>query len=116
MTKLDNRNKELLRDPVKRRAWIKYQVQMRGQSLAKVASDAGVSRACLYSAFNKTYPRMERVLADFLELEPSQLFPERYDKDGLPIYRMGRPKKSVSNLVNDNTRCGYRNVHSDQVA
>lgn len=84
--------------------------------MSQLATEAGVTRACFYSVFNKTYPRMEKVLADFLDLQPGQLFPERYDKDGLPIYRMGRPKKSISNVAHDNTRRGYRNVHSERVA
>lgn len=115
MMSLDNKTKAILRDPVKRRIWVKYQCQLRHVTMSEIATEAGVTRACFYSVFNKTYPRMEKVLADFLGLEPAQLFPERYDKDGLPIYRMGRPKKSISNGVHDNTRSGYSNVHSGQV-
>ncbi len=110
MNELDNRTKTLLQDPTKRRAWIKYQIQMQGLSMAQVAASAGVSRSCLYSVFDKTYPRMEKVLADAVGLEPAELWPERYDADGLPIYRMGRPKKSVSKCAQNSTRNGFSNV------
>lgn len=81
--------------------------------MAQVAAEAGVSRACLYSAFMKTYPRMEKVFADSLGMTPKELWPERYDDDGLPIYRMGRPKKSTSKNTQNSTR---GNVHERRVA
>lgn len=116
MTKLDSTTKRLLRDPIKRRAWVKYQIQLTGRSMAQVAEEAGVNRQTLYSAFFKTYPRMEKVIADALGLPPAVVFPERYDADGLPIYRMGRPKKSVTKQAKNTTRQGGCNVHKRRVA
>lgn len=116
MSKLDSKTLELFRDPEKRRAWVKYQVHLQGRSLAQVASDAGVKRSTLYAVFIKTYPRMEKVVADAVGLPPAVLFPERYDSDGLPIYRMGRPKKSATKYTKDSTRKGGRNVHESRVA
>lgn len=111
MSKLDSKTLQLFRDPDKRRAWVKYQVHLQGRSLAQVASDAGVKRSTLYAVFIKTYPRMEKVVADAVGLPPSVLFPERYDADGLPIYRMGRPKKSTSNGAQNSTHYCAGNVH-----
>jgi Ner family transcriptional regulator len=112
MIKLDSTTKRLLQDPDKRRAWVKYQIHLTGRSMAQVADAAGVNRQTLYSAFFKTYPRMEKVIADALGLPPAVVFPDRYDADGLPIYRMGRPKKSTSKQAKDTTRTGGRNVQS----
>jgi len=114
--KIDNATKQLLTQPDKRRAWIIYQVSLLGRSLAQIADDAGVSRQCLYQVFNRTYPRMEKVVADALGLAPKELWPERYDADGLPIYRMGRPKKSASKQVKNTTRVKGRNVNARKVA
>lgn len=116
MSQLDNTTKQLLCDPVKRRAWVKYQFQLQGRSMAQVAAEAGVTRECLYSAFKKTYPRMEKVIADALGLEPAELWPERYDSDGLPIYRMGRPKKSVLTSRKDTTLRVTGNVDKKRAA
>jgi lambda repressor-like predicted transcriptional regulator len=92
MTKLDNHSKKLLRDPDARWAWIKYQLQLQGRSLAQVAHEAGVTRQCIYHAGQMTYPRMEKIIARALGMEPKDLFPERYDQaTGLPFYRKGRP-------------------------
>ena len=80
--------------------------------MAAVARDATppVNRQTLYQAFFKPYPRMEKLLADSVGLTPPQLFPERYTDDGLPVRRMGRPKKSTSKKAKDNTAPGRRNV------
>ncbi len=112
MNKLDKTTRQLLRDPRKRRAWVKYQFQLRGISMAEVAASAKppVSRQCIYDAFNKTYPRMEKLIADALGLRPADIWPDRYDADGLPIYRIGRPKKSISSSRKDNSRSAQRNV------
>ena len=113
MSKLDSKTKQLLKDPVKRRAWVKYQTHLLGMSMAQVADNAGVNRQTLYSAFFKTYPRMEKVIADALGLEPAELWPERYDADGLPIYRMGRPvKKSITKKADNTSSKRQRNVQS----
>lgn len=110
MNKLDNSIERLIRDPAKRRAWVKFQVQLQGRSMAQVAADAGVNRSCLYSAFFKPYPRMERAIAESVGLTAQQLFPERYDADGLPARRMGRPRKSVTNTPKNTTPRAARNV------
>jgi len=92
-TQIDTATKKLLRDPLKRRAWVIYQLGINGRSLADVGRENGVHRKCLYHALVKPYPRMEMMIARSLELTPQALFPERYDADGLPNRRMGRPKK-----------------------
>ena len=103
MRQLDTKTTRLLRDPLKRRAWVKYQVQVQGRSLAQVAAQAGVRRTTLYQTFLRPYPRMEKIIADAVDMTPQQLFPERYDADGLPNRVKGRPKKSTSKRVKRNT-------------
>ncbi len=113
--KIDNATRQLLKDPKKRHAWVIYQLTLQGRSLAQVADGAGVSRQCLYQVFRRTYPRMERVVADAIGLSPAELWPERYDADGLPIRRMGRPKK-VSYHDNDKRSPRRRNVKDSRAA
>jgi Ner family transcriptional regulator len=113
MMKIDNETKQLLKNPKKRHAWVIYQVTLQGRSLAQIADNAGVSRQCLYQVFRRTYPRMEKVVAEALGMAPADLWPERYDADGLPLYRMGRPvgggKKSIDK---DTRKRASRNVHN----
>lgn len=115
---IDNQTRKLLADPAKRRAWVRYQLTLKGLSMADIARDAGVTRECLYQVFCKTYPRMEKVVADAVGLPPAVLWPERYDAEGLPLYRKGRPKKSVTNLYKgkDTPPAPRRNVSAKAVA
>jgi Ner family transcriptional regulator len=128
MTRLDSSLKRLFRDPIKRRAWIKYQIHMTGLSMAQVAAAAGVKRATLYSGFMKPYPRMEKILAEACGLTPQQLFAERYDADGLPMRPRPRPttqrrrakkesrKSDTSKEVERNTPQGVRNLNQNEAA
>jgi len=75
---------ELLRDPQKRRAWIIYQLSLQGKTLASVGRDLRVTRGAVYAVFKAPYPKMEKALATELGVEPSFLFPERYDEFGKP--------------------------------
>lgn len=95
MSQTDSKTKRIFTDPIKRRAWVKYQIHLQGRSMAEIAADAGVDRRSLYTAFCRPYPRMEKVIADTVGLSPQVLFPDRYDADGLPNRPRGRPKDAV---------------------
>ncbi len=78
-------------DPAVRRAWIKFQLEVRGYSLARLAREHGVSRQQPQSALHKPYPKWERIIAEVLGLEPGALWPERYGPGARR--RPGRPRK-----------------------
>jgi Ner family transcriptional regulator len=84
MIELDTTTKKLLANPTKRRAWVIYQLNIKGRTLAGVASDINVERQTLYHAFKRPYPRMEAAIAESVGLTAQVLFAERYGKDGLP--------------------------------
>lgn len=110
--KIDTSTKKLLADPAdnyaKRRAWVIYQLKLKGESLASVARKAGYNRHVPQLALRTTYPKVEVVIAKALGMEPKDLFPERYDQaTGLPYHRFGRPKKSNTK---DTTKRRARNV------
>ena len=65
-------------DPVQRNEWIKFQLRMRGSSLSKLARRLGVTRQAVRNALTAPYPRMERVIAAEIGLEPQYIWPERY--------------------------------------
>lgn len=113
MRQIDTRTQQLFKDPLKRRAWVKYQIQLQGRSMSEVAAGAGVDRRTLYQTFLRPYPRMEKVIADAVDLSPQVLFPERYDNDGLPCRPMGRPRKSTVKTIQNTTARTGRNVQDD---
>ncbi|WP_306801326.1 transcriptional regulator [Endozoicomonas sp. ONNA1] len=69
--------------PNDRREWIKYQLKIRGLSLAKLASKSGISRQCYSQAMYRSYPACEYNIALHLGVKPADLWPERYS-NGLP--------------------------------
>lgn len=92
----DSTTKRILANPKKRQAWVIYNLKLRGLSLAALARRAGVKKQCMQAAMSRPYPRMEKFIADALGLPPQQLFPERYDEDGLPNRSRGRRPHKIS--------------------
>jgi Ner family transcriptional regulator len=68
-------------DPMQRNEWIKFQLRIRGSSLSQLARDLGVTRQAVRNALSSRYPRMERVIAAEIGLDPEIIWPERYRKD-----------------------------------
>ena len=65
--------------------WVKFQLRMRGSSLAKVAQDLGVSRQSVNNVKRVRYPRVERAIARKLELAPQDIWPDRWHPHGAPL-------------------------------
>lgn len=88
---LDTATKKLLSDPAnnyaRRRAWVIYHLKLKGESLASLARKAGVNRRQTQKALARSYPRMEAVIADALDIEVQDLFPERYGSRPRPGIR-----------------------------
>jgi Ner family transcriptional regulator len=82
-----------------RRAWIKYQLELRGTTLGKLAASKGLSRTTVNKALAVPYPKMERVIALALGLTPQQLWPERYDETGERVTKRGRPRRTQDSQV-----------------
>ena len=94
------------------RAWVIYQLGLRGTNLAALAREQGVDRTCMYHAFVAPYPRMERIIARALGLEPQQLWPDRYGPDGRSNRKRGRPSSSGKSTISHNTRADRaRNIN-----
>ena len=68
-------------DPVQRNEWIKFQLRIRGSSMSQLARDLGVTRQAVRNALSSRYPRMERVIAAEIGLNPATIWPERYCND-----------------------------------
>ena len=116
MRRIDTATKKLFQDVSKRRAWVIYQLNLKGRSLASVGRDAGVNRGAVYQALRTPYPRMERAIAEAIGIPVQVLFPERYAPDGTRRIRMGRPKKSTRKHVQHSNCKGKRNVRKERAA
>lgn len=62
-----------------RREWVKYQLKIRGRSMASLARENEASRQVVALTLVRSNPRWEAVIAQALGMPPSQIWPERYD-------------------------------------
>lgn len=59
-------------------------IRKKGTTLAELGRHHGYeSPAALYNVFKMPYPKVERIIATFLELEPQQIWPSRYQKTSI---------------------------------
>jgi len=60
--------------------WIKHRLDLQGLSFNKLASTQNVDRTCFTGLKNKPIPKYERIIADYLGVDPWDLWPDRYDE------------------------------------
>lgn len=65
-------------DPTERKAWIKYQLEIKGSSFADLARETGNSRQTVRKSLDIKYPKWDRAIADKIGLSVSDIWPERY--------------------------------------
>lgn len=82
------------------RAWIKFQLELRGTNFKKLAERNGLSRNAVLNTLDRQYPRGERIIAAALSIEhPKALWPHRYDEHGLPIRKGLHPASGASSRI-----------------
>ncbi|EMB5660469.1 helix-turn-helix domain-containing protein [Pseudomonas aeruginosa] len=79
-------------DPVARWEWIKYQLRIRGTSIAEIARQLDITHRAVRIAKVSPYPRVERAISIALGLSLISLWPERWNDDGSP--KRQRPNRS----------------------
>ncbi|WP_051327189.1 helix-turn-helix domain-containing protein [Desulfatibacillum aliphaticivorans] len=67
------------------KAQIKAALEMRGTNLHLLGPDNGYAETSAYDVFRRPLPRMERIIADILGVEPWDIWPSRYDADNRPL-------------------------------
>lgn len=85
-------------DPEKRWECIKYQLRLRGSSLAQIGQELGIPRQSVNNAKRVRYPRVERAIARKIDVAPQDIWPDRWNPDGAPVRErpnMGERKPSV---------------------
>lgn len=86
-------------DSAHRRAWIKYQLELRGITLKALSLSNGLFRNSVAQALWRPYPHMERIIAEALGMRPEVIWPERYSAMRHPAPRhrtKGRHTADVS--------------------
>lgn len=61
---------------------IKAQIRKRGLSLSELSRRHGHHPEAARQALRTPWRKWERIIAEFLEVHPRELWPQRYDEDG----------------------------------
>lgn len=85
----------LLKEPAKRRAWVAFQLRLRGSSFSELARELGVSRQAIGQALLVPSSHLEPAIADALGITVRQLFPDRYDASGRRLFRTREPQRNT---------------------
>jgi len=99
------------KDLLQRREWIKFQLRLRGITLSGMARELGVSRQALGQTLVQSYPKMERVIAAKLGLEPEIIWPERYARRRISVLDKECPPSCHVKSNKHNTAARRRNRH-----
>lgn len=91
-------------DPDQRWEWVKYQLRMRGSSLALVAQNLGISRQSVINAKRVRYPRVERAIARKLDMTPRDIWPDRWHPDGAPVRERPNMGERKTNVCHEHTK------------
>ncbi|CDH04865.1 sugar fermentation stimulation protein B (Ner-like protein) [Xenorhabdus bovienii str. oregonense] len=71
-------------------------LRKRGTTLAAVSREAGLSSSTLANTLSRAWPKGEWIIANTLEIHPSEIWPSRYfDQEGKLIERTTRKAASV---------------------
>ncbi len=62
------------------RADILAAIKKRGGTLAQLSRDRGLHERTLYNVLERHWPKGERIIADFIGVPVSTIWPERYEK------------------------------------
>ena len=72
---------------------IKCALEKKGWSLSRLSKRNGYCRTACKAALHQPLPKMERLIADAIGVPPQEIWPSRYDEQGNPNRRRGRPRK-----------------------
>ncbi len=73
---------DIPKEPAVRRAWILYQLKIRGVSLTSIACAENVSATAVANALLTPSSHLEEVIADRLGLRACDLFADRFNRSG----------------------------------
>ncbi len=81
--------------PAKRRAYIKFELGMRGLTIGKLADQLGVTSQAISNAFNSPSFRIEQGIAEAIGKPVQVIFADRYDDNGNRLYNVRDPNRSI---------------------
>lgn len=68
-------------DPIRLRAWVAAELQIRGYTQRSFAAAMGLKRQAIYTVINTPHHAAELALASFFGCHPADIWPQRYSRD-----------------------------------
>lgn len=91
---------DIPKEPAVRREWIKYQLRLKGYSLARLGLEYGTCRHSAVQALRVPCPLWEGRIAEKIGRRAQDLWPERYQADGRPNRHSPRyPLKGITRKI-----------------
>ncbi|MEY0233651.1 helix-turn-helix domain-containing protein [Providencia manganoxydans] len=53
-------------------------IRKKGSTLSQISRSAGLSSSTLNNALARRWPKGERIIAEYLEMKPEEIWPSRY--------------------------------------
>jgi Ner family transcriptional regulator len=78
------------------RADIVAAIWKKGTSLRRLSEENGYYPTSLKMALHRPYPKTEAIIAEAIGLPPWAIWPSRYDENGRPNRKPGRPKSQTA--------------------
>lgn len=95
-------------------AYISYQLRLKGLSARRLARQHGYAPNAVAVAIGTPWPKIQRIVADALGVEPQEIWPSRYEADGTPKLRASIA--SLQRTLKNNTTSDAGNVHMKRSA
>ena len=83
-------------DARERNVWVQAQLRLANTSFAAIARAHGWSRRAVSQAMVSPSHPQERAIADALGVTQLELFPERYDRDGIRLHHVRQHTGTVA--------------------
>lgn len=55
-------------------------IKKKGSSLSQISRQAGLNSSTLNNALSRRWPKGERIIAEFLDIPTSEIWPSRYNE------------------------------------
>jgi len=59
--------------------WLKHLLELRGLTFGKIGRKHGIHKSCFTKVKTVPMPKNERILADYVGVDPWDIWPDRYD-------------------------------------
>ena len=91
MSKIDTPKKPAQQDWLP--AYLVYRLRLAGLSFRRLSRQHGYCASSAQMATRIPWPKMERIVADALGVQPQEIWPSRYHADGTP--KSGRGERGI---------------------